>query len=153
MKVLGRVLCSVITAAVVAALGACSPTISVDAAVDATDPACGLVLARTPTTLDGLKQRQTTSQATTAWGDAGAAITLRCGVNQPPPSPDCLSISYGDVSMDWISEQTATGWRFTTYGRVPAIEVNVPDSLGLTQPGLTDLAPALEATTVTATCQ
>ncbi|TQL64076.1 uncharacterized protein DUF3515 [Rarobacter faecitabidus] len=134
------------------AVAGCAPTIAVEPAAHADDAACGLVLARTPQTMDGHPQRQTTAQATTAWGDAGAAIALRCGVEQPGPSADCVSITYGDVTVDWIAQETTTGWRFTTYGRTPAVEVAVPSSLGLTQPGLTDLTDALASTIVTAHC-
>ncbi|GAA2524726.1 DUF3515 family protein [Rarobacter incanus] len=152
MSTLPRILAA---AAALSALiaGGCAPTIAVEAGTDATDPACGMVLVRTPETLDGLARRQTTSQSTTAWGDAGKAITLQCGVQQPGPSADCLSVTYGDTTVDWISAKVSTGWRFTTYGRTPAVELNVPDSLGLTQPGLTDLSDALTATTVTAHCE
>lgn len=151
-RVVMRRVAAVIAAFMIAAVGGCSPTIAVDAAPGAATPACGLILARTPTTLDGLPRRQTTSQATTAWGEPRSAITLRCGVEQPGPSTNCVSIGDDASSVDWISVQTETGWRFTTYGRDPAVEVNVPESLGLTQPGLIDLMPALANARVTARC-
>lgn len=83
-----------------------------------------------PKTLGGLKQRETTAQATTAWGDP-VAVILKCGTELPvaPVSDPCVSVN----EIDWIvkpateednPEQTATGtWYAETFGRDPAIQV------------------------------
>ncbi len=152
LKLLTAVTASVVTTV---ALGGCSPTIAVPVASQATDPLCAMAVLNAPDTLMDLPQRQTTSQATTAWGDAGQAITLRCGVEQPGPSTECLSITTSKVTYDWIASQTLTGWIFVTYGRDPALEVRVPTAAGLEQPSavLTDLAPAAQALPVSASCE
>lgn len=83
-----------------------------------------------PKTLGALPQRETTAQATTAWGDP-AAVILKCGTELPatPVSDPCVSVN----EIDWIvkpandeeaTEQTATGtWYAETFGRDPAIQV------------------------------
>lgn len=136
------------------ALAGCAPTIATSAGPDATNPLCAMAILNAPEDLMNLPQRQTTSQATTAWGDAGRAITLRCGVEQPGPSADCLSITTSKGTYDWIASQTLSGWIFVTYGRTPALEVRVPTEAGLDQPSavLTDLATAAATLPVTATC-
>ncbi len=129
-----------------AALTACSPVISVPVADGATDPTCADVVLDLPDQVAGQDQRTTSSQATSAWGRSGSAITLRCGVAQPGPSDQCQSIENPDgTSVDWITSETSTGWTFVTYGRDPAIEVKVPKSLGEGQPtvALVDVAPAV----------
>ncbi|KTR95297.1 hypothetical protein SA13R_01925, partial [Rothia kristinae] len=47
-------------------------------APDAADPACAPAMLAIPTQLPGLDQRETTAQATTAWGDPAATV-LKCG--------------------------------------------------------------------------
>lgn len=136
-------------------LAGCAPTIGVPAGPHATVPVCAKVILATPDTLVDQPRARTTSQATTAWGAAGSAITLTCGASQPPPSTDCVSLNNGlGGEDDWIAAKTTTGWRFTTYGRAPAIQLELPDVLGLTQPTapLADLSGAVDLLEVTAHC-
>ncbi len=133
-------------------VGGCASAVPVDPAAHATDPACAALILATPDSLgDGLHRRRTTAQATTAWG--GPAIVLRCGVEPPGPTTErCVTVSSGQgPSIDWLVVQddasggtttptapatplptaapTGAGagdWTFTTYGRVPAVEVHVP---------------------------
>jgi hypothetical protein len=128
-------------------VGGCATAVPVTAATHATDPACAALILATPDSLgDGLSRRHTTAQATTAWGDP--AIVLRCGVEPPGPTTErCVTVtSASGPSIDWLVVQddaTATAttstptpvpsagsgagdWTFTTYGRVPAVEVHVP---------------------------
>ena len=121
-------------------VGGCASAVPVEAATHATDPDCAALVLATPDSLgDGLDRRHTTAQATTAWGDP--AIVLRCGVAPPGPTTDrCETVSSADgPSIDWLVVQAgggdgdttaapdeATDWTFTTYGRVPAVEVHVP---------------------------
>ena len=124
----------VLTAAALA-LAACAPSVAVQAAPDATDPVCADVVLATPDELDeGLRRIDTTAQATTAWGSRTAAIVLRCGVQPPGPTTEhCQTVETpGGPSIDWVvvasdpQDENASDWTFTTYGRVPAVEVFVP---------------------------
>jgi hypothetical protein len=154
--VLRRALPGIVLLAAVPLLGACSPTISVDAAPDAADPACAAVMLALPDVLAGdLAKAQTTAQATAAWGEAGAAVTLRCGVTPPGPSPDCQQVEAPGGTIDWIVQAGDDGtWRFTTYGREPAVEVLVPPTVtaGHSTSFIADLAQAVGQVEATKTC-
>jgi hypothetical protein len=147
--------------AAVLLLGGCAAAVPVAPAAHATDPACAALVLATPDSLGvGLTRRQTTAQATTAWGDP--AIVLRCGVEPPGPTTQrCETVtSPTGPSIDWLVAQGdattdggaatgqpspaagggpssdaagATDWTFTTYGRVPAVEVHVPAAVALTR--------------------
>ncbi len=137
-------------------LTACTPTIGVDAAPDAANPACAPVMLALPEVLAGdLRKARTTSQATAAWGTGGAAVTLRCGVAPPGPSPDCQSVESPQGAVDWIVQASDDGtWRFTTYGREPAVEVVVPPAIteDHSTSFVTDLARAVALIDATETC-
>ncbi|WP_402469043.1 DUF3515 family protein [Isoptericola aurantiacus] len=115
----------------VALLAACTPTIGAEPAVDATNPDCAPVMLALPDVLGGdLDKARTNAQATAAWGEPGAAVTLRCGVAQPDPSPECQSVETPQGTVDWIVLDDGEGtWQFTTYGRDPAIQVTVPPAI------------------------
>lgn len=111
----------------------CTQTITVDVAPEATDPLCASVVLALPSELGGAERLRTTSQATAAWGVPSSAITLRCGVEAPAPTTDtCQAIADASgTSVDWLVVQEAGSddWLFTTYGRVPTVEVRVPDGV------------------------
>lgn len=139
-----------------ALLAACTPTIGVDAAPGAANPACAPVMLALPEVLAGdLGKTQTTSQATAAWGAAGAAVVLRCGVTPPGPSANCQQVESRAGTVDWIVEAGADGtWRFTTYGREPAIEVVVPPAVKESHSTsfVADLAQAVGLVEATKSC-
>lgn len=121
--------------AAVLALAGCAQAVPVTVAPHATDPLCAEVVLSTPDTLgEGLDRVDTTSQATTAWGEPSAAVVLRCGVEPLAPTTDrCVTVESPDgTSVDWVvvaddpQDELGTDWTFTTYGRVPAVEVRVP---------------------------
>ena len=144
--------------AVVGALGACTPTIDVPAGVDAANPLCAKTVLVTPTEVGGLPKVKASSQATAAWGEPGAAITLRCGVEQPAIGVgNCqeivVRIGGVETSFDWITDSDENGWTFTTYGREPAVAVQVPASVeGQPTAPLVDLAGAVNELPVTKRC-
>ncbi|WP_199425118.1 DUF3515 family protein [Actinotalea solisilvae] len=124
---------AVASLAVVAALGACSSPVVVPAGPDAADPLCASVVLAVPDELAGMPRLDTSSQATTAWGDRAAPVVLRCGVEPPAPTTDpCVDADDGTTQVDWVAvagPEDATGaapWTFVTYGRDPAVEVRVP---------------------------
>ena len=147
-----------LVAVVAAALGACSPTIDVPAGSDAGNPLCAKAVLITPVEVGGLSKVKASSQATAAWGEPGAAITLRCGVDQPAIGVgNCqeivVPIGGVDTSFDWITDSDENGWTFTTYGRDPAITVQVPAAVeGQPTAALVDLAVAVNEIPVTKRC-
>lgn len=149
-----------LASAVLGALTGCSAAVPVTAATGATDPLCAQIVLATPTSLgDRLRQVPTTAQATRAWGTASAPIVLRCGVTPPGPTTQrCVSVQTpGGPAVDWLvvpddpaaDSSTAVGgtsaWTFTTYGRVPAVEVHVPASVAasVSTSFLDQLGPAM----------
>ncbi|MGO1317155.1 MAG: DUF3515 domain-containing protein [Cellulomonadaceae bacterium] len=110
-------------------LGGCAPTVSVPVAPHAADPVCAQIVLAVPDQLGALPKIATASQATAAWGPQDQAITLRCGVEVPGPTTDrCQAVTDASgLEVDWLVVETDDGgWRFTTYGRSPAVEVTVP---------------------------
>lgn len=110
-------------AAILAAgtLSGCSPIVAMQPADDANNPDCAAVIVRLPDTVGGLERRQTDAQSTAAWGEPDAVL-LRCGVTVPAASElPCI-----DKGIFWLRDDSAeTFWRFTTFGRDPAIDVVV----------------------------
>lgn len=109
-------------------LSGCAPTVSLEAAPNANDPGCAEVITRLPDTASDQPRRTTDAQATAAYGDP-ATVLLHCGVPPVGPTTDeCVNLS----GVDWIrhpSPDDKGPFRFTTYGRVPAIEVVVDSTI------------------------
>ncbi len=102
------------------ALTGCSATVAMEPASAANDPACAAVTVRLPDTVDGQDRRWTDAQATGAWGSP-TRVLLTCGLDAPGPSTlPCQSAG----GVDWlIDDSEAPNYRFTTFGRTPAVEV------------------------------
>jgi hypothetical protein len=130
-------------AAVLIVLSGCAPIVSMDAADDANSPDCAAVIVRLPGTVGGLEKRQTDAQSTAAWGDPDQVL-LRCGVAVPAASElPCI-----DKGIFWLRDDSEEAfWRFTTFGRDPAIDVVVDKDIA-SGPGivLEDLANAVSFT-------
>lgn len=123
-------------------LAACTPTVPLDPAADATNPKCADVIVRLPDSVAGLGIRQTDAQATAAWGTP-TAVLLRCGVTPPGPTAD---LCYTLKGVDWVRHQRNSRiYVFTTFGRTPATEVVIDDRLTHGQSSfiLADLANAV----------
>ncbi|HTL42390.1 MAG TPA: DUF3515 family protein [Pseudolysinimonas sp.] len=124
-------------------LAGCTPAVVLDPADDANNPDCAAVIVRLPDTVGGLAQRETTAQATGAWGDPDQVV-LRCGVAVPTASElPCI-----DKGVFWLRDDSDPKfWRFTTFGRDPAIDVAVDKNIA-SGPGvvLDDLANAVSFT-------
>jgi hypothetical protein len=116
-------------------LSACAPTIGVPVADDAANPKCAEVVLAVPDELAGLPQIKTNSQATAAWGEPGAAVTLRCGVTPPEPTTaGCQGVPSAAGSVDWVvTDDGADTWTFVTYGRDPAVEVQISPAVSTTR--------------------
>lgn len=147
---------------VVVPLGGCSSPVGVGAAPDAANPLCAEVVLALPRELAGMPRLTTSSQATAAWGEPGAAVVLRCGVEPPPPSTDpCVTADDGVVAVDWLAIEgeaaagsTTAPWTFVTYGRDPAVEVRVPASVAAQRSTsfLLELGPAVARVEQTRAC-
>ncbi|KGM12986.1 DUF3515 domain-containing protein [Cellulomonas bogoriensis] len=142
----------VVVATLVLATAACTTPVTVPVAPQAAHPLCADVVLALPDDLGDLQRVRTGSQATAAWGDRGAPVVLRCGVAPPGPSTEhCVSADDGATSVDWIAvpgsegEGGTTDWTFTTYGREPAVEVQVPAAVTNERSTsfLLDLGPAV----------
>ncbi|MGP7961207.1 DUF3515 family protein [Sanguibacter sp. A247] len=135
-------------------LAACTPAISLTAGPHATDPVCASIVLAVPDTLGALPKITASAQAAAAWGTTASAVTLRCGVEPPgPTTTQCQAIvDATGASVDWIVvEEPVTGdWVFTTYGRVPAVEVRIP--AGTSGAAVVDLNRAVSAAPQTRHC-
>jgi hypothetical protein len=106
----------------VATLTACSGD-SVTAAPHANDPACGSALGKLPGTLLGHPRGSSSVTGTAVYGDP--QIVVRCGVTPLGPTTlPCLSVN----SVDWVIDDRSDPVVFTTFGRLPAVEVRIPTS-------------------------
>lgn len=104
-----------------AVLAGCSTTVHLEPAEDADNPACADVSVLLPDSVADLDRVWTDAQATGAWGDP--TVVLRCGVEPPAPS-ELVCTTLGGV--DWlVLDQEEDRQRLVTYGRDPAVEVNI----------------------------
>ena len=120
MPALPRALTALLPAVVLlAGLTGCSAVVDVDPAGDAANARCADVMIALPPTVAESEQRETNSQATSAWGDP-SRVVLRCGVDVPGPTTDpCVTVN----DVDWVVREGDPAWTATTYGRDPAVEV------------------------------
>lgn len=144
-----------LAAVALALLAGCTSPVTVPVAPEANHPDCARIVLALPDTLAGLERRQTSSQATRAWGSA-EIITLRCGVAPPAPTTETCTTA-DDLqgnAVDWVSVEGERGWTFTTYGRQPAVEVFVPSSIAdqRSTSFLLDLGPAVQRVEATRYC-
>ena len=132
-----------------AALTACSGGDSIEAARDGGSLACAALVARLPASVLGRDRRDLDVAGAARWGDP--AIVLRCGVPPTGPTSD-YCIDADDVQ--WTFRDLGKRYRFTTYGRTPAVEVVVPSSVGRTNAtsALIDLTAAVRPLPVGARC-
>ena len=116
---------------------------------DATNPACADVIVHLPASVADEAARETNAQATGAWGDP-AAVLLRCGVTVPGPTTlPCLNIN----GIDWIEDDSeAPIYRYTTYGRDPAIEIVVDSEAVSGSTALIDVSDAVGYVPATGAC-
>lgn len=118
-------------------------------APDAAAPECAEVSVRLPSAVDGLGLRHTNAQATGAWGSP-ASVLLRCGVPTPGPTTDyCQNLN----GIDWVLDDSqAPTYRFTSYGRTPAVEVIVDSDVVSGTTVLIDLEDAVAKLPKTGAC-
>ncbi|MFD2757959.1 DUF3515 domain-containing protein [Gulosibacter faecalis] len=146
-----RSLVALSIAATALLLSGCSgPSVAMQPAESAGAPECADVTVRLPDSVAGLDRRDTNAQATGAWGNP-ASVLLRCGVPTPGPTSDrCISLN----GIDWIEDASeAPTYRYTTYGRTPAVEVAIDSSVGISgTTALIDLQDAVDTLPLTGEC-
>jgi hypothetical protein len=149
-----RLTTALIALGVVLATAGCSQAVPMDAASEAESADCAAVSVRLPDVLASgtsaeQAERETNAQATGAWGSP-ASVLLRCGVAPPGPTTDrCVSVD----GVDWvIDESDAPRYRFTTYGRTPAVEVLVDNDVVSGTTVIAELSPAVTVIPATGEC-
>jgi hypothetical protein len=126
------------------------PTVSLNAAEDANNPACAEVGVRLPEKVGELEKRQTDSQSTAAWGNPTTVI-YRCGMPEVTVS-DLVCVTSEDI--DWlIDDSKRPTYRFVTFGRKPAIEVVVDAKQISGVTALEGFAPAISKIPATKRCK
>ncbi|AXE54760.1 DUF3515 domain-containing protein [Aurantimicrobium sp. MWH-Uga1] len=140
-----------VTVAAIIGLGltSCAGVVPMKPAEDSNNPECANVTVRLPDTVSELTKRETNAQATGAWGTP-AAVLLTCGVTVPGPTTlPCVSIN----DVDWIEDDSqAPLYRYTTYGRTPAVEVVIDSEAVSGTTTLVDLGPAVSVLPQTSQC-
>ncbi|KQM83194.1 DUF3515 family protein [Agromyces sp. Leaf222] len=123
-----------------AALTGCTPIVNMQPAPEAIDVSCAELSVRLPDEVAEQPQRETDAQGTGAWGDP-ASVLLRCGVPTPGPTTDpCYSVN----DVDWIMDDSdKPNYRFTTFGRTPAVEVFIDSEVVSGTTVITDLSTAV----------
>ena len=133
----------------VVTLTGCSGAVEVEGAPAGADQGCRDLVAALPSTLAGAPARATTgAPGTAAWGDP--AIVLTCGTEPPgPTTQECVRVD----DVDWVLlAGDADGAILSTYGRDPAVRVEVPGEYGPAPFVLTELGEAVQALPAQATC-
>lgn len=149
MKLRTRTGVLVLAATAVLALSGCVGTVPMDPAPDANDPICASVTVRLPDAVADLSKRETSAQATGAWGNP-AAILLTCGLAKPGPTTmPCVTIN----NVDWVEDDSRKPlYVYTTFGREPAVQVAVDSNTVSASTALVDLSAAVSTLPVTSKC-
>lgn len=144
-----RVVTVIVSVTAAFALSGCTQAVPMKPAEDANNPECANVIVRLPDAVAELDRRETNAQSTGAWGNP-AAVLLACGVEVPGPSTlPCVSIN----DIDWLEDGSeAPMYRFTTYGRTPAVQVVVDSEKVSATTVLVDLESAVGVLPVTGQC-
>jgi uncharacterized protein YceK len=139
----------ILSVATALVLSGCSGIVPMQSAADSNNPECANVTVRLPDVVADLAQRETNAQATGAWGTP-AAILLTCGVEVPGPSTlPCVSIN----EVDWLEDDSqAPLYRYTSYGRTPAVEVIIDSEAVSGTTTLVDLGAAVSVLPKTGKC-
>lgn len=132
-------------------LSGCAAAVPMQPAEDATNASCADVVVHLPTSVADKPELETNAQGTGAWGEPGnSAVLLHCGVAVPGPTTlPCVSIN----GVDWIEDDSdAPLYRFTTYGREPAVEVVVDSKAVAGSTALADLTNAVSVLPASGAC-
>ena len=141
-------MCGLAVVAAVALTG-CAGIVPMQPADDANNPDCASVIVRLPDLVADQPKRETNAQATGAWGSP-ASVLLTCGVTVPGPTTlPCVEIN----GIDWIEDDTdAPLYRYTTFGRTPAVEIAIDSDAVSGTTALVDLGAAVSYLPQTGKC-
>jgi Protein of unknown function (DUF3515) len=116
---------------------------------DAANPACSALIRRLPPRVVDRGRTKLDVAGAASWGDP--PVVLRCGV--PPSGPTTDPCVEAD-GLDWTFTETRKTLRLLSYGRTPAVEVQVPTSVGRqgALAALVDLAGAVRPIPTTTRC-
>ena len=130
-------------------LTGCAAAVPMTPAEDANNPNCASVIVRLPDLVAEQAKRETNAQATGAWGTP-ARVLLTCGVTVPGPTTlPCVEVN----GIDWIEDDVdAPLYRYTTFGRTPAVEVAIDSDAVSGTTVLVDLGAAVSYLPQTGKC-
>jgi hypothetical protein len=149
-RALAPAVAALVGLALAPALSGCSRAVAVEAAPQGWSKACAEVYTALPDGVAGLDRRETTAQGAAAWsgGADGEVVVLRCGVeplDALETAGGCTAVeSPGGGTVDWIPGEPLDGrviW--TTYGRTPAVALEMPADEAVTSSATIDVAPAV----------
>lgn len=132
------------------ALTGCAGAVDVEPAAGGGTVECRDLVASLPPTVAGLARRGADATVgVAAWGDP--AVVLRCGTEPLGPTTlPCVTID----GVDWIvvAQDESGAARLATFGRDPAVEVEVPAEYAPAPAVLTALGEAVDALPVDRSC-
>lgn len=121
------------------------------AAERASGPACAGLAGRWPGRLDGHDRERVAVTGAEAWG--GGAVTARCGLVSPGPSPDpCMSVNGVDWLLELARSRQSGKKVLVSYGRTPAVEVTISPGVRAVDSVLIDLSEAVAPITQRSHC-
>lgn len=146
-------------------LAGCSGAVGVEPAPRGWEQQCSQVYTALPDSIAGLQRRETTAQGAAAWTGVptgstdGREVTvvLRCGVDQLSAletAGGCQAVEGDGASVDWIPVDDGDGrTTWTTYGREPAVQLQMPADADLTSAVPQSVAKAVSLVPQTAACE
>jgi hypothetical protein len=146
------------------ALAGCSSAVGVEPAPEGYAQECAQVYTALPDSIAGLQRRETTAQGAAAWtgvpagSDDGREVTvvLRCGVEQLSAletAGGCQQVEGDGATVDWIPVDDGDGrTTWTTYGRAPAVSLQMPADGDVTLAAPQAVAKAVSLVEQTSAC-
>jgi len=131
------------------ALSGCSRAVAVEPAPQGFREACADVYTALPDGVAGLDRRETTAQGAAAWSGGADAevVVLRCGVTPLTAletAGGCQAVGDQGARVDWIPGDERDGRvTWTTYGRSPAVALEMPADDAVTSSAPLDVGPAV----------
>ncbi|MGQ7295464.1 DUF3515 family protein [Quadrisphaera sp. KR29] len=153
-----------LTGVAAGALAGCAGAVAVEPAPRGYEPACSQVYTALPDEVAGLQRRATTAQGAAAWsgvptgstGGGEVTVVLRCGVEQLSAldtAGGCQAVEGDGAVVDWIPREDGDGrTTWTTYGREPAVSLQLPADTAVTTSVLPAVAKAVSLLEQTAAC-